>query len=89
MNKNAVKITIENGDDAEDIQIKRNEAHQKAFGGFTTGTKPLENNSLTYYPKSNNPPSQNSFAYNNSSKKVEESKVKKYVIGGDNQEKRS
>lgn len=39
MNKNAVKIVIENGDDAEDIQAKKNEAHQKAFG--------LSNNTTT------------------------------------------
>ena len=39
MNKNAVKIVIENGDDAEDIQAKKNEVHQKAFG--------LSNNTTT------------------------------------------
>ena len=32
MNKNAVKISIETGDDAEDIQNKKMEAHKKILG---------------------------------------------------------
>lgn len=32
MNKNAVKIHIENGDDMEDIQLKKIEAHKKILG---------------------------------------------------------
>lgn len=55
--------------------------------GLASNPKPAENQSFTFnQPKPNPSAGQNQSLYNaNQSKKVEEPKVKKYTIGGDNQ----
>lgn len=51
MNKNAIKINIENGDDAEDIIMKKMEAHKKILGAKNVVNQEVFNSSSYHSTK--------------------------------------